>query len=239
MHLAFPQTAQYTLHCCKTPRYDDEIISWFMWAPVGATAAPDSYLSKPRVTIFVQPPWLLTKQDLTSFIRCSSVSAFMPLVDASPKDVVEFPDARLRVKKPLKERHRLWAKIYDVCEDNNSLWFVVTSYWGWVFGAFSQGKFETPRLLGIGSHHRIGRTHAWTSDIIYWDSKDPTIVECLMFWFASATAPEDLPGAWTIPQVSGEATSAFARPSTFRTLCLNAEAKFQFDFFDALASNLY
>ena len=39
----------------------------------------------------------------------------------------------------MKEPHRTWAKIYDVCSHNKSRWFVFTTYWGWMFGAFSQG----------------------------------------------------------------------------------------------------
>lgn len=61
----------------------------------------------------------------------------------------KFPDGRANAGKPLKNPYRLWAKIYDVCSHNQSHWFVLTTYWGWVFGAFSQGKAVNPSYLYV------------------------------------------------------------------------------------------
>ncbi len=42
--------------------------------------------------------------------------------------------------------HRLWGKVYDICSRNRSHHFVVTTYWGWVFGAFSAGTVAALRM---------------------------------------------------------------------------------------------
>ncbi len=63
----------------------------------------------------------------------------------------------------------------------------------------------------------------FTSQIIPFDSKAPTVLQCLFFWFTSAIAPGlQLPqrGTWAIPEVSGEyATYGIQHPCTFRSIC--------------------
>ncbi|CDO70801.1 hypothetical protein BN946_scf184798.g117 [Trametes cinnabarina] len=77
--------------------------------------------------------------------------------------------------------------VYDICSHKRSHWFVVTSYWGWVFGCFSQR-----------------RTRVYTSRVIPYDSAKPnaTVVECLFFWFSCAMASQiHPPHAWIPPEV--------------------------------------
>jgi hypothetical protein len=42
---------------------------------------------------------------------------------------------------------------------------------------------------------------AFVSSVYEYDSRSPTIVECLLFWLASAMG---LPGGWKIPEVGFE-----------------------------------
>ena len=79
------------------------------------------------------------------------------------------------------------------------------------------------------------RTRAWVSDVIPWDSKGPTIVECLFFWLASATVPQHRPHEWTVPQVSAEIQGGVMHPSTLHSLSLDKDAMLQSNFLSALA----
>ncbi|KAI1795967.1 hypothetical protein LXA43DRAFT_696948 [Ganoderma leucocontextum] len=99
----------------------------------------------------------------------------------------KFPNPEAKDRIRMRSHERVWSKIYDGCTHNHAHFFVLTTYREWVFGAFSKEHSQ-----------------AWTSDIMPYDSKDPdpTIVEYLFYWLASATAQEtSLVNPWTIPKV--------------------------------------
>ena len=110
----------------------------------------------------------------------------------------------------------------------------MTTYWGWVFGAFSEG---TRVYTSVNDEHILTAyaeyTRAWVSEIVTWDSAKPTVLEYLFYWFASATNQR---GGWTIPQVSVESKlgRVLRFPSTFRSLCLDVEGKLDHNLFLAL-----
>jgi len=83
--------------------------------------------------------------------------------------------------KPLDGKERLWAKIWDLSIETNCPWFVLSTYWGWVFGVFSKG-----------------RSRAWISSVIKYSDDDPTVLECLVYWICSSMR---LPGGFEIPEV--------------------------------------
>ncbi|KAI0374790.1 hypothetical protein BV20DRAFT_934853 [Pilatotrama ljubarskyi] len=184
MHLVYPVLADWTIQEGKDEDYDKQLFRWARWGrdETTITEAEDTWAES--VMIFVQPPWILTEADLEAFVRCPT-----------------FPPSNTRRK--LKSNERLWGKIWDMCAQKHSRWFVLTTYWGWVFGCFSSG-----------------RTCAFTSRIIPFDSTEPTIVQCLFFWFNSALRPQLQPvGAWTIPEVSGEvANYDMQLPCTYRSI---------------------
>ncbi|CCM05136.1 uncharacterized protein FIBRA_07344 [Fibroporia radiculosa] len=73
------------------------------------------------VTVFVQPPWVLSEKDLEMFVAC-------PTIPRVRDEYMHEPIFRFN------SQQRLWAKVFDECYRRNSRYFVITSYEGWVFG---------------------------------------------------------------------------------------------------------
>ncbi|KAI0781034.1 hypothetical protein BD413DRAFT_501975 [Trametes elegans] len=166
MHLVHPETADYTVQDGTDEDADKQLFLWAKWGrdENSITEARDAWYES--VMVFVQPPWILTKADLEAFVKAPSFPA---------------PNAQV----PLKSHERVWAKVWDMCAQKHSRWFVLTSYYGWVFGAFSEA-----------------RSVAFVSDVISWSSQSPTIVQCLYFWFSCAVGPRiRSAGPWTMPEV--------------------------------------
>ena len=75
-------------------------------------------------------------------------------------------------------------------------------YEGWVFGAFSKGGLFEPdstsfHLMWIS----LGWTRGFVSKVFSFEDRMPTILEGLLYWFASAAG---IKGGWQIPEVSGD-----------------------------------
>ncbi|KAH9946197.1 uncharacterized protein BXZ73DRAFT_73016 [Epithele typhae] len=166
MHMAFPETALYRIE-----EYTDimpsehEHLRIMFWSNNPNKRQPLDVRSS-SVAVFVQPPWIVSNDNLEEFAS-----------------TVHIPSIDIQNVRPIR-RHKLWTKIYGVCLTTGTHWFVMTTYWGWVFGAFSEQY-----------------TSAWVSDVIRYDAEDPTIVECLFFWLACATLKQQPRNAWSIPQV--------------------------------------
>ncbi|OBZ75734.1 hypothetical protein A0H81_04415 [Grifola frondosa] len=164
VHLVFPETKLWNLDLHRRDDIDEDLIRHFTWCPKPSliTSVEDTW--KPSMTIFVQPPWIVSPKELELFITCGTLRP--------PRSDHEYP---------YESHERLWGKIWDVCIRKQSHWFVLTTYWGWVFGAFSEGW-----------------SRAFVSEVKRCDTAKPTVLECLFYWFASASGVE---GAWTIPEV--------------------------------------
>ncbi|EIW60482.1 uncharacterized protein TRAVEDRAFT_70851, partial [Trametes versicolor FP-101664 SS1] len=163
MHLVHPDTIDYIVQEGGNDGHDKGLIRWAYWGRDENTITEALDTWSESVMVFVQPPWILTQADMEAFVGCPTFPA---------------PTSQ----KKLKSYERLWGKIWDLCTQKRSHWFVLTTYWGW------------PDILS-------GRTRAFTSQIIPFDSKEPTVLQCLFFWFTSAVASQ-LPqqGAWAIPE---------------------------------------
>ncbi|KAI0721676.1 hypothetical protein C8T65DRAFT_630848 [Cerioporus squamosus] len=161
MQLVYPAALSYDLTVEQD--FDGALIQWIKWAPDEDTITESRDLAQPPMTVFVQAPWVLSEKDLEVFAKT-------PVFPKGSLSAVHY-----------RSVHRLWGKIYDVCSRNRSHYFVVTTYWGWVFGAFSAEY-----------------TRAWVSEVIPSSSQDPTILQCLFYWFASALGH---PNRWRIPMV--------------------------------------
>jgi len=83
-----------------------------------------------------------------------------------------------------ENKHRLWAKLWDGCDRSKCPFFVVSTYVGWVFGAFSSGW-----------------TTAFVSRVYPSDSMDPTIVLALTYWLSCAMG---CPDGWSVPILEEE-----------------------------------
>ncbi|CCL99143.1 uncharacterized protein FIBRA_01158 [Fibroporia radiculosa] len=165
VHQMWPDTFDYTFDFENREEIDQEIffsVSWTDAATPLSTKTPH-----PSVAVFVQPPWILSPKDFAVFTQSQT---FPRVHDSS-----ETPLFRYDCKQ------RLWAKVWDECFRRKSPWFVITTYWGWVFGAFSRGW-----------------TVGFVSEVIPANFKAPTVLESLVFWLGSAM---NKPGGWRIPEV--------------------------------------
>ena len=74
VHKIFPRTIIYTLQD-GVEQVDEDIFRWVIWArdEETITASEDLYESD-SVMIMVQPPWVLAKDDLQSFVQLGTVS---------------------------------------------------------------------------------------------------------------------------------------------------------------------
>ncbi|KDQ51213.1 hypothetical protein JAAARDRAFT_211186 [Jaapia argillacea MUCL 33604] len=75
---------------------------------------------------------------------------------------------------------KLWSKITQICEGKKSPFFVLTNYDSWVFGAFSPD-----RQCAVAT----GRKQ--------WDATQTSVLECLLYWMASATGA---PSGFVFPE---------------------------------------
>ncbi|KAH7883610.1 hypothetical protein F5I97DRAFT_1548033 [Phlebopus sp. FC_14] len=69
----------------------------------------------------------------------------------------------------LRRKERLWAKLWEECRRKKCYYFIVTSYRQWIFGVFSGG-----------------RTNAFVSPPLDAGSREPTVLQAMLYWLASA-----------------------------------------------------
>lgn len=62
-----------------------------------------------------------------------------------------------------------WSRTWGACKRLDTRWWVLTDWQKWIFGCFNDDM-----------------THGWTSPIITYDSKAPTVLEALLYWVESA-----------------------------------------------------
>ncbi|EMD38512.1 hypothetical protein CERSUDRAFT_49297, partial [Gelatoporia subvermispora B] len=181
MHAVFPQSMDYRFSDLRRPDLDEDIMKCSIWSRHrNSLSAPST-----SAVVFVQPPWILSWGDFESFVRCSSVSSDK-LLNTDP------------FKTTFSSDERLWAKIWDVSFQQKSRFFIVTTYWGWVWGAFSR---------------------AWTNGFVtrHCDFREssPTILESSLYWLASAM---ELEGSWQVPEVSEPIYSSIETPCLVRDI---------------------
>ncbi|KAK7050968.1 hypothetical protein VNI00_005080 [Paramarasmius palmivorus] len=163
IHLLQPDLRHWEFRLCSeaSSARDREHFQHFLWSlpsEILETLQQPGLAQAQRksVVVALQPPWVLSPQDIKQFASCQS-----------------FPQHRLPghmfTINPLKSEERLWAKLWDLCVTQGTPWFVLTSYNQWVFGMFSEGW-----------------TNALVTGVYEWNSSSPTIIECLTFWLASA-----------------------------------------------------
>ncbi|KAF8512839.1 hypothetical protein BU17DRAFT_53807 [Hysterangium stoloniferum] len=164
MHVVFPeQTRSWNVTTVNDNDPDKALWQMLAWrkAP-GPSRLEEFYRAPPpdplatcSMLIVVQPPWILSTQDIRAFVKSRSMPQF---------NVWE-PEA----EAPMTGAQRMWAKLWDNCIKRKCHRWVVTSYFGWIFGAFSPG-----RSLSLSSFPTV----------LPHDSRDPTVLEALTFHVA-------------------------------------------------------
>ncbi|KXN82092.1 hypothetical protein AN958_03250 [Leucoagaricus sp. SymC.cos] len=163
-HILYPDTLLWRFQLHQGFDIDQTIFDYFLWT---RTQRSDEEPQN-RLVVAYQPPWILTQADFEEFVRCApKLPPHVTPGHAYPPDLLS--------------KHRVWAKLWDICVQNNTKWFVVTSWNVWAFGGFSDGWCS-----GI------------ISDIWHLDEHTPSILECLTFWMASAMERK---GSYRRPQV--------------------------------------
>ncbi|KAH9951323.1 hypothetical protein B0H21DRAFT_718505 [Amylocystis lapponica] len=167
MHLVFSESDDWAFSEDKRIDIDDQLIRHLIWGPAASVPIPVADFPKPTVSVVIQPPWILSPKDFELFVECVTLPSLQVNTNLQPQIY--------------DSKERLWGKLWDVCFRNKSHWFVVTTYWGWVFGVFSKGW-----------------TRGFVTSIRTSQEESPTILEYLIYWFASAIG---IPGGWEIPEV--------------------------------------
>ncbi|KAG1827324.1 uncharacterized protein BJ212DRAFT_1311562 [Suillus subaureus] len=129
------------------------------------------------MSIFIQPPWVLSVRDLELFGKRQSVWTANNVEAFAANVYHQFFGSSSTPwhERPTTPHERLWYKLWDCCITRSCPWFVVSTYTHWVFGVFSNGW-----------------TAAFVSPVYSHDSHDPSVLQLLLFWLCSAMG---LPGA--------------------------------------------
>ncbi|KIJ54872.1 hypothetical protein M422DRAFT_775087 [Sphaerobolus stellatus SS14] len=121
----------------------------------------EEILGECKVVMAVQPPWICGEADLKAFVKTTKIQPFDTEVDAE-----DIP--------PYKGGERIWAKLWDTCARHRCRHWILSTYHGWIFGAFSEG-FSAGRIL---AH-------------LPFDTVQPTILQCLVYHVACAMGLAD------------------------------------------------
>ncbi|KAG6832395.1 hypothetical protein H0H92_002663 [Tricholoma furcatifolium] len=132
---------------------DSQLFQTVLWS----RRKENDEIASTRLIVAIQPPWVLSDRDMEMFTK---------LRDFPPS---ESSGCAFQFTGKLSSEQRLWAKLYDVCVEHRTRWFVLTSYNTWCFGVFSPGW-----------------NHAFVSHVFKYDARDPSVVKVLMFWIASS-----------------------------------------------------
>ncbi|GBE88504.1 hypothetical protein SCP_1303200 [Sparassis crispa] len=101
LHLTMPQTDDWSFSPEKHARDIDMDKDIFRYTTFSAAAAPLSPRGCPipSVTVVIQPPWILSPQDLVAFVGCGALPPYNP--HGAGRDYTC--------------SQRLWSMIWDVC----------------------------------------------------------------------------------------------------------------------------
>ncbi|KAN0123878.1 hypothetical protein V8E52_002368 [Russula decolorans] len=164
LHLVHPESRHWSF-VLQSGDLDDTHFKYYAWEL--APCIPSKSGRKTTAIVMAMPPWTLTPTDLQCFAACK-----------------EFPQFGETGRARLNDDQRIWGKLYDICMAKESPYFVVTNYYGWVFGVFSKG-------WGVAA---IGEVQTYAGN-------SPTILEHLFYWLSSSM---NEPGTYDRPEVGNE-----------------------------------
>jgi hypothetical protein len=121
VHLLYPETKAWSF-ASDADDPDHTIFKCITWSQL--VDHDDERHCRNAMSIFIQPPWVLSVHDLELF--CKRQSFFGS--SSTPWH-----------EHPTTPHERLWYKLWDCCITRSCPWFVVSTYTHWVFGVFSNG----------------------------------------------------------------------------------------------------
>lgn len=95
------------------------------------------------------------------------------------------------------------AQLWDICKQKNTRWFILTNYTDWVFGCFSRGQLSILRLVLDINAKFLGWTRGFVTEVTTADAKNPTVLQCLLYWLTSSMDLPNVEGFYP-PEVCGE-----------------------------------
>ncbi|KAF8587567.1 hypothetical protein K439DRAFT_1407360 [Ramaria rubella] len=145
LHVAFPEAREWDLTCVGHDDPDTTLWSTYVWRKTPPPSQLETFWMKPvnplqkcSVLFAVQPPWIMTPQDMKSFLRC--------------RNLPPFNSWEPELNAPLNSAERVWAKLWDACVRRECHHWVLTTYSGWVFGSFTEG-FTAGQILDVKEHN--------------------------------------------------------------------------------------
>lgn len=121
VHLLYPETKAWSF-ASDADDPDHSIFKCITWSQL--VDHDDERHCRSAMSIFIQPPWVLSSRDLELFCKRQSFSGS----SSTPWH-----------ERPTTPHERLWYKLWDCCITRSCPWFVVSTYTHWVFGVFSSG----------------------------------------------------------------------------------------------------
>lgn len=173
MHLLYPESRSFRFSFCDESSAQSSFRK-LSWSEISMTDSSRSKCVNDTLSLFSFAPWVLSEEELQGFVRPQRFPQ-QRRAQACSSELKRYP---------FQEREWLWSKVWDSCFSSDCRWFVVTTYKHWVFGVFSPNW-----------------TDVFVSPLYRYDSCDPTILELLLFWVASAMGYE---GGWIPPEIRAE-----------------------------------
>ncbi|KAG1731905.1 hypothetical protein EDB19DRAFT_1912290 [Suillus lakei] len=187
VHLLYPETKTWSF-ASDADDPDHSIFKCITWSQL--VDHDDERHCRSAMSIFIQPPWVLSSRDLELFCKRQSVWAASNIEAFAANVYHQFSGSSSTPwhERPTTPHERLWYKLWDCCITRSCPWFVVSTYTHWVFGVFSSGW-----------------TAAVVSPAYSHDSHEPSVLQLLLFWLCSAMG---LPGGWVVPETTARSTFA-------------------------------
>lgn len=158
MHLVHRKSRQWSF-VAQNGDMDDAHFKYYAWEL--APCVPSTSGRKTTAIVLAMPPWELTPTDLQCFAACTEASSKKPFTGSELiplTSYTQFPLFSEAGRARFNDDQRVWGKassirrkcailtllicapqLYDICVAKESPYFVVTNYYGWVFGVFSKG----------------------------------------------------------------------------------------------------
>ncbi|KAG2132491.1 uncharacterized protein EDB93DRAFT_1093800 [Suillus bovinus] len=180
VHLLYPETKAWSF-ASDADDTDHALLKCITWSQL--VDYDDERHCRNAMSIFIQPPWILSDRDLDLFCKRQSVGTANSIEGFAANVCHQSFGSSSSPwhERPTAPHERLWWKLWDCCITRSCPWFVVSTYTHWVFGVFSNGW-----------------TAAFVSPVYCHDSHDPSVLQLLLFWLCSAMG---LPGGWEVPEV--------------------------------------
>ncbi|EGN92463.1 hypothetical protein SERLA73DRAFT_117361 [Serpula lacrymans var. lacrymans S7.3] len=124
VHLLYPQTRKWTFISGEDST-DYRLFRSLMWSLPIEEPSTHPEVTHHSLCIFLQPPWILSVEDMEYFAAYQSFHLFNSNGSSPPLS--------------LRNNDKIWSKVWDTCVRKDCPWFVVSTYAHWVFGVFSTG----------------------------------------------------------------------------------------------------